>query len=366
MIRSGFILLIILLISACSRKEHVDEMINNPADKIANTSQMIAYISELINKNPRNPDLYLKKAELNYQLKQWEKAREDLAFFKKLNGNSRKADLLIAGVAYELADHVLSLKIAEELFISGYQSVALNELLFQLYFEDKEYLKAIDQLNYALERNPVNFTYLHQKAICYIQNRDTVNAIVSFETAINQGYDSIEAISQYVELLIGQNEQEKAFAVINQGLSADPENTDLNIAFARLLKNQRQYRRSKAIIFGILNDDQNNYKAYSLLAEVYLDTYLYDSVLYYTNRAIQLDKNYFPSYFTKAKVFERRKNRYTALYVIEQILEIDPENPEALLESEKIRNYLSYLQKITKDYENRPILPALKPKRIEN
>lgn len=366
MIRLGNILFIIVIISACSRKDPVDQMVDHPENKIASTSQMITYISDLINKYPGNPDLYLKKAELNYQLKQWEEAKKSLESFRKLNGENLEADLLIARVAHELGDHDLSLKYAEELFINGYQSVTLNELLFHLYFEEKEYLKAIDQINYALERNPVNFEYLHQKAVCYIQNRDTLNAIVSLEIAIDQGYNSIAALTQYVELLIGQNNQKKALAAINRGLSMDPDNTDLNIAYARLLKNQRQFKRSKGLLFSILHDEQNNYKAYSLLAEIYLDTYMYDSVLYYANRAIRINEVYFPPYFTKAKVFERRQNYYTALYNIEQVLEKDPENPKALIESDKIRNYLSYLQRITKEYENRPVLPLLKPKRIDN
>jgi tetratricopeptide (TPR) repeat protein len=341
-------------------------MVDIQNEKVANREQMAAYVNEMIKKDPKNPELYLKMAELYLALNKMDAAGEAVEKYKALKGTDPEADFLEAKIAYKLGNRQRALTNAEALFLDGYESIELHELLFQLYYETRESLKAIDQINYAIEMNPANHEYYYNKAICYMQNRDTVNALVSLESAIHDGYDSINAITQYVDLLVAVNDQEKAIRVINQGLSVDPDNPDINTGYARLLKNQKQFRKAKDILFDILKEDKNNYKACAALSEVYLDTYSYDSVLYYANKAIQLNENYFLPYYTKAKVFARKQNYYSALNIYEQVLDKDPENPIALYESDKLRNYLSYLQRITEEYNNRPVVPLLKPKSIEN
>jgi len=362
-----FIFISMIILTGCSRDKMVaDQMVDFQDEQVANREQMAAYVSSMIKKNPKNPELHLKMAELNLDLNNIEAAEDALNSYESLKGADQEADFLRAKIAFKLGNQLKALNISEDLFLNGFESIELHELLFQLYYDSKESLKAIDQINYAIEMNPANQEYYYNKAICYMQNRDTVNAISSLEKAILDGYDSIKAITQYVDLLVAINDQEKALTVINQGLRVDPENPDLNTAYARLLKNQKQFRRAKDILFEILKEDENNYKAYAALSEVYLDTYLYDSVLYYANRAIKLNENYLQSYYTKATVYERKQNYHSALNIYEQVLDIDPENPIALYESDKLRNYLSYLRRITEEYNNRPVVPLLKPKSIDN
>lgn len=367
MIKPYFQIIILLLILGCSsNKQKPDRMVDIKAENVANGKQMAAYVTGLIKKNPKNPELYLKMAGLNIELENMEEAEVALRTYEELKGADSESDFLKAKIAYKLGNEQEALTIAEELFQDGYETIDLHELLFQLYYESKESLKAIDQINYAIEMNPANHEYYYNKAICYMQNRDTVNALVSLETAIDDGYDSINAITQYVDLLVAINDQGKALRAINRGLSVDPDNSDLNTAYARLLKNQNKFRESKDILYGILSEEVNNYKAYAALSEVYLATYSYDSALYYANKAIGLNEYYFPPYYTKATVYSRKQNYYSALTIYDQVLDKDPENPIALYESDKLRNYLSYLQRITEDYKNRPVVPLLKSKSIDN
>lgn len=367
MIRFLYIFIFFIILAGCSQNKNVQEkMIDIREDKVADQEEMVAYLSKMIQRNPKNPDLFLKKAELNVELNHIASAEEDLKSYESLKGTDREADFLKAKIAFKRGNPSKALNIAEELFLEGYESIELHELLFRLYYDSKESLKAIDQINYAIEMNPANQEYFYNKAICYMQNRDTINAIASLENAIRDGYDSIKAIIQYVDLLVATNDQEKAGKAIQKGLLVDPENMDLNTAYARLLKNQKQFRKSKDILFNILKEDNGNFKACAALAEVYLDTYEYDSVLFYANRAIDSNSDYFPPYYTKATVYQRKKNYYSALHIYEKVLDMDPGNPTALYESDKLRNYLSYLQKVTEEYNNRPVVPLLKPKSIEN
>jgi len=365
--RVFYVSVLILFLAGCSRENKVNEkMVDFRQNKVADQQERIAYLSKMISKNPKNPDLFLKIAELNVELNNLASAEEALNSYESLKGAAQEADFIKAVIAYKRGNSAEALHIAENLFLEGYESIDLHELLFRLYYDSKESLKAIDQVNYAIELNPANQEYYYNKAICYMQNRDTVNAITSLEKAFQNGYDSITAITQYVDLLVAINDQEKAETAIQKGLHVDPENRDLNIAFARLLKNEKQYRKAKDILFSILLEDNDNFKACSALAEVYLNTYQYDSVLFYANRAIDINSDYIPSYYTKATVYQRKQNYYSALNIYEQVLEKDPGNPIALYESDKLRNYLSYLQKITEEYNNRPVVPLLKPKSIEN
>jgi len=346
------VLLLIVLLGCSSRKQKSHHMMDIREEKIADKEQMTEYVSEMIEKNPDNPDLYLKLAELNLQMNRVQKAESALNSYETLEGTKPEADFIKSKIAFELGKHQEALKIAENLFLSGYESVELHELLYQLYYESKEYLKAIDQINYALEKNPANQEYYYYKSICYMQNRDTLNALAGLEVAINDGYEGIQAIVQYVDLLVAVNDQKKALKAINGGLAIDPGNPDLNTAYARLLKNQDQFKKAKDILFGILAEDTDHFKSLAALSEVYLDTYSNDSVLFYANRAIQLNENYFPPYYAKAAVFERGKNYYSALEIYSQVLDRDPENPVALYEYERIRSYLTYNRRLSQQLDS--------------
>ena len=320
--------------------------------RIASSEEKINYVSEMIRKDPKNQDLYLKMATLSLDQDNIAEAEAALSTYENLKGSGPEADFLKARINYELGRNQTALEIAENLFLNGFEAIELHELLYHLYLEADEVLKAIDQINYAIEKNPANHEYFFFKAVCYMENRDTVNAIVSLETAINDGYRSMEAIVQYVDILVAHDDREKAAETINLGISIDALNPDLNTAYARLLKNQDQFRKAKDILFGILSEDSDHYKALAALSEVYLDTYSYDSALFYSTRAIQLNENFFPPYFVKADVFERRKNHYSALDIYSQVLERDPDNPVALHEYERIRSYLSYNQRLSQQLDS--------------
>jgi tetratricopeptide (TPR) repeat protein len=322
-------------------------MINVEEKKIASTEEMIVYVSERIQKDPKDQDLYLKMAALSLDQQMIPEAEAALATYENLKGSDPEADFLKARIKLAQGKHLTALEIAENLFLNGFESIDLHELLYHLYLEADEILKAIDQVNYAIEKNPANHEYFFYKAVCYMQNRDTANALISLETAINDGYRFMEAIIQYVDLLVAVDDRAKAIEAINLGLSIDASDADINTAYARLLKNQGQFRKAKDILFDILDKDSDHYKALSALSEVYLNTYSYDSVLFYSNQAIQLNGDYFPPYYSKAAVFEKRKNYYSALEVFSQVLDRDPDNPVALHESERIRTYLSYNQRLT-------------------
>ncbi len=145
-----------------------------------------------------------------------------------------------------------------------------------------------------------------------------------------------------------------------------PEDTSLVYAHAEMLYREGRNQEAKRLLYHLINDNERFIKAYALLAELYLKEYHYDSVLNLTDRIQSVDPGYLPSYYVKAKTYRIIGRNYSALDIYKKILEINPNDPIAMVEIEKLRNYLAYLQSIKEEYENRPQVPEIKSKSIEN
>jgi len=368
-IRIIAIFLVLLLgLSRCGDPEEKNAKIIDPGTKVLDPGESLRYIDNLLEDDPDSWELILKKAEILYALKQYDQSYETLTMIEDPPEDPR---YLILEIELNLMKDSIdkALETAERLYNSNaVESIDLNEQMAFLYAEKKDFLKAIDHINYCLDKNPGDPKYSYLKGLYYFNFKDTVNAYQYIEKALDNGYEEMNGIVLYTDLLLASNKPDEALELVENSLTVEPDNTELKNALARIYNLKQMYDISKEISFALVDSDTVNsagFGPYLNLADVYLDTREYDSAIFYAEKALQIDDQINEGYYILGKAHRAKEQVYNAYNAYSKVLEYDQGDPYALSEMQKLENYIAYLQRIRREYESRPVVPVLKPKSIE-
>jgi len=353
-------------LAACNSSNNNNEGLIDTNTKVLNLSESLEYVNQLLDNDPGSAELLLKKAEILYDLSLYDDSFNVLSQIDKPVKNIRYKILEIQlNLQKDSVDKALLS--AENLYNNeGIESIKLNEQLAYLYAEKKDYLKAIDHINYCIDKNAGYPKYSYLKGLYYYNFKDTLNAYLYLEKALDNGYEELNGIILYIDLLLASDKPDQAFELVNEYIQQDPDNGNLKNSLAKVLNIKQNYIESKKISFDLIRNNYQNSGPYLNLADVYLDTYQYDSAIYFAEIAIELDKQLNDAYYVLGKAHRAKEQVYNAYNAYSEVLEYDPGDPYALAEMKKLENYIAYLQRIKREYESRPVLPILKPKSIEN
>jgi tetratricopeptide (TPR) repeat protein len=364
---SIYILSIALIIGFASCNSANDKKVSiiEEGIRILDNNESLEYIDGLLESDPNSGELLIKKAELLYELQDFDSAYETLSLISTFDKNTRYRILEIQ-LNLELDSIDRALAAAEYLYnYDEIESIDLNEQLAYLYAEKRDFLKAIDHINYCIDKNAGEPKFSYLKGLYYYNFKDTLNAYVHIEKALNNGYEEMNGIILYSDLLMSSNKADEAYGMVNEYLQKEPQNTDLRNALAKIFNMKGMYNDSKEISFSLLDEESSGFGPYLNLADVYLDTYDYDSAIYFAERALEIEKQLNEAYYILGKAHRAKEQVYNAYNAYSKVLEYDQGDPYALSEMQKLENYIAYLQRIKREYESRPILPILKPKSIE-
>ncbi len=361
------ILLLIYLIGliSCGSSDDRKASIIDKGTRILDLNESLAYIDGMLEKEPNSGELLLKKAEMLYELQDFDSSFQTLSLIDNSEKNTRYR-ILEVQLNLQLDSVDRALAAAEYLYNNDeIESIDLNEQLAYIYAEKRDFLKAIDHINYCIDKNGAEPKFSYLKGLYYYNFKDTVNAYQYIEKALINGYEEMNGIILYSDLLMSSNKADEAYDMVTEYLNKEPENTDLKNALAKIYNMKEMYKDSKEISFRLIDEEDPGYGPYLNLADVYLDTYDYDSAIYFAERALEIDNQLNEAYYILGKAHRAKEQVYNAYNAYSKVLEYDQGDPYALSEMQKLENYIAYLQRIRREYESRPILPALKPKSIE-
>jgi len=359
-------LIFLVGIMSCGSSDDHRRALIGPAVKVLDLNESLEYIDGLLKKDPSSPELLLKKAEILYELKSFDQSFEVLSQIKKPYKDPRY-EILEIQLNFENKRIDEALASAEYLYnTEGVESIKLNEQLAYLYAEKKDYLKAIDHINYCIDKNEGNPKYSYLKGLYYYNFKDTLNAYLYIEKALNNGFEETEGIVLYADLLLASNKPEEAYVWVNDYLLKEPGNEKLRNTLAKVYNTQKEFSKSKEISFDLIRNDYQGHEPWLNLADIYMDTYMYDSAIYYAEKALGINDQVNEIYYVLGKAHRAKEQVYNAYNAYSKVLEYDPGDPYALSEMQKLENYIAYLQRIRREYESRPVVPTLRPKSIDN
>ena len=244
----------------------------DPGIKILDLNESLGYIDKLLENDPASSELLLKKSEILYELQDFDLSYETLSLISKSEKNTRYRILEIQlNLQKDSVDKALSA--AEHLYnYDEVESIDLNEQLAYLYAEKRDFLKAIDHINYCIDKNAGEPKFSYLKGLYYYNFKDTLNAYFHIEKALNNGYEEMNGIILYSDLLMASNKPDEAFGMVNEYIQKEPQNIDLKNALAKIYNMKEMYNNSKEISFDLLTEDSPGFGPFLNLADVYLDT----------------------------------------------------------------------------------------------
>lgn len=355
----------LVLAFACHSSDQMKPILIDPSVKILDANESLEYIDNLLEKDPASVDLLFKKAEVLFDLNKFE---ESYAVLEQIKNPPDKVDYRILEIKLKQKNGQADEALASAEFLYNTEEVEtidLNEQLAYLYAEKRDYLKAIDHINICIDKNQGNPKYAYLKGLYYYEFKDTLNSYLYLEKALNDGYEEIDGIILYAELLLASSKSDEALQWVENYLTKEPANEKLRNTLAKVYNDRREFNTSKQISFDLIQNNYEGYEPLLNLADIYLDLHMYDSAIYYAESAIHIDNQVNEVYYVLGKAHRAKEEVYIAYNAYSKVLEFDPGDPYALAEMRKLENYIAYLQRIQREYESRPVVPTLKPKSID-
>lgn len=208
-------------------------------------------------------------------------------------------------------------------------SILIKESLIQFYRDEAEYNKAIALASEVLQKDSLNDRLWDIKGTLQFENEDTLNAISSFENALN-----INPQPRYIVLLgslYAQTKNTKALDIADFLLKAKVPDSEKEALFIKGLFYTYTGDKIKAINFfdKCLNLDYNFMLAYREKAIALYDMGKYTDAITVLDKAVTLQNNFDEGYYWTGRCLEKLNKPKEAIEEYQTALMYAPDYVEA-------------------------------------
>jgi tetratricopeptide (TPR) repeat protein len=196
-------------------------------------------------------------------------------------------------------------KVLQDSIIKFPDSLIIKEKLIQLYRDSFDFAKAIATANQALLKDSLNYRLWDIKATLQYENEDTLNAIISYETALQ-----LNPLPRYIILLgslYAQTKNSKALRAADFLLESKIPKTETEANFIKGLYYNYSGEKMRAIGFfdKCLSLDYNYMFAYREKGIALYDMGKYDQAITVLDKAVTLQNNFDEGYYWLGRCMEK-------------------------------------------------------------
>jgi tetratricopeptide (TPR) repeat protein len=260
---------------------------------LAKHNAAISMLSEEINKNSSNHELYYKRAKIYFELNELKKSAEDINDALSIFANEAKYRLLKSEILREQGNFKLAYEEAKLGEILGLKTPEIYTLLGDLSLKNNIIPDSKKYLNYALEIAPNNGEVYYYFALLKTKLGDTTAAINNLNLAKQFKPKFINTYKRLSEIYA------------NQG------NTDL----------------AKDITFELAKQYPNDAENCTILAKIYQRRSNIDSALIFYNKALQIKPNLYQASYDAGYMCLKNGYYLDALKFFESTYKYAPKTP---------------------------------------
>jgi tetratricopeptide (TPR) repeat protein len=317
-----------LFLGSCGAKETSEQGQNQSVSSI-----YIDSLTREIRKSPDNAALYAKRGEAFYQLESYDAAIKDLQKALELDAEQPEYYRILANVYldyYQSKQALETLEAAVERFPTD---IGLLLKLSEFQMLVKQHGASIQTATSVLELSPMNPDAFFMMGVNYKQLGDTVRAVNSFQTAVEQDPNLLDGFYELGLLLSKQGKNALALQYFDNALAIDSLNLSVLYAKGMHFMNAKQDNEALAIfdkinVIAPLSADEffNRADPYFNIGIIYLE---YDSLKKARdnfNIAVGIDQTMAKAYFYKALASEKMGDKKAALRDYKNARNFDTEN----------------------------------------
>lgn len=282
-------------------------------------------LNKLISSSPNNPDLLHSRAKYHLSKQDFSSALVDMVSVLKLDSSKSDYYLTMSDI-YFFTHKTSASKAALEKCISvDSNNVGCLMKLAELWFYVKKYDQAIVYLNKVLRRDVYNAKAYYMKGYVFKETGDTLAAISSLKTAVQQDRNHYDSYMQ-LGLLYSTKLDPIAVEYYLNALRIRPSSQETMYAIGKFHQDNKDWPRAIESYNSLLTVNPKHFSANYNLGVIngeYLKNY--DESLKFFENAISSDPNDARGYAGRGWVYEQTEKKDLAIADYKKALEIDPE-----------------------------------------
>lgn len=342
--RNNILLFIIpVLLMACDQTKQVDkESESNAVEKTKRTEHtpmvegepkrleevkdsLLQELNEKIRAAIDQADLYLRRSSIYERFGDLSSAEADLERAYAIDSTS--LPVLIAHSDYYLRRGELNPSLAylkqARYFHPEAASVYLK--MGELYLIGKNNRKSLQQADLAIKYDMYNAQAYFLKGFNFLELGDTLKAISSFQTTVEQDPEHFEAYMQ-LGLLNSIKKDSLAIDYFENALEVKPHDKEAMYGIAMFQQENEMYNEALKTYHEILKHHPNFREAHYNLGYVHMYyLQLYRQASLHFSDAIEVDPNYYQAYYNRGYCFELLGDINNAIKDYQKSLSIQPD-----------------------------------------
>ncbi len=321
------ILMSILIFSSCSENVSKKNVENNieVKEEVTVSKSDIEVLTENIQSDSLNVDLYVQRARLNLSNERISQAIRDINSALSIDKKNLDALLVLADIYYALGDEdniLLTLnKACEYAPLDSRPIIKLSELRFL----QGNFRMADAYVDKALELDKYNPKAYYMRGLIALSANDTVAALKNFMTSRMQQSDFVDPLIQLAHIYMAKDDT-LAKSFFEEAVSVEPDNYYLVYDYAMYLQEYGFPEEALSYYDSLLDIMPDNKDFIYNKGYVYL-VYLGENekALECFNKVLVLDPTSVNALFNKGRTYEQMGDYINAKSIYRQILISNPD-----------------------------------------
>ncbi|MDQ3192660.1 MAG: tetratricopeptide repeat protein [Bacteroidota bacterium] len=325
------------LLFSCVQKQK-EEVNGEEAILPATKDSVLLSINEKLKKTPNDPELYHQRAKYFFETKgNVEAAMSDMSRLFKLDSSKVEYFITLSDLYFAKgAAGNVKASLDKALEINP-ENIDARMKLAELHLYLQNYKETISNIDKILRKDKYNSKAYFIKGMAFKELGDTVKALSSFQTTVEQDPDYYHAYMQ-LGLLYAIKKNKLALDYYNNALKANPNSTEAWYAIGMFCQESGMYERAKESYFNILDINPEHINAHYNLGFIHSE-YLndYKTGIEHFSNAISFKPTYYEAYYMRGYCYERLKELSKAEENYDLALKINPDYTLAYLGKGRIK-----------------------------
>jgi tetratricopeptide (TPR) repeat protein len=295
--------------------------VNTPADLMA--------LNKQIEGNPTDAGLLNKRAKYYYEHKEIEKGIADIN--KALSIDSSKADyfMTLSDLSFVSNQTSVSKRALEKVIKLDEKNTEAMLKLAELLLYVKKYDESISYINMALKVDKYNAKAYFMKGMNYKDLKDTMKAISSMQTAVEQDQQYYQAFMQ-LGLLCALTHNDLAIQYYKNAARIEPKSIEAWYDLGKYYQDKKDWGNALATYEQLLLIDPNNKNTHYNMAVIHMiGLKKLDIALEHFNKVLEVDPDFAEGYYARGMCYKEMGKKKEAKTDLENALKIMPNHEMA-------------------------------------
>jgi tetratricopeptide (TPR) repeat protein len=365
-----FYLLVAVLagLASCRHEDTGEKMHAQPVYGASYHQTALKAIGQTIEQYPANPDGYYQKARILEAMGNSNNAILNLKRAVKLDSSNALYHKELARLFLITGKHRRAEESIQLAWQLGDRTASAYTIMAQVNAQQGYYPQAMNYLNKALEAEPHNGQLIFEKGRLYMMQGDTARAKTYLESNQPLLANQPELYTVLASIYRSEKNYRQALGYMKQSMALQPDNEELPLQAVALLLDARMPDSARVVLQQMQRQRGEKADIALMIARLHLDQNRSDSAEYYFNRTLALDSRSKEAYFWLGKMYDRKRQYYTAREQYRNALLLDTtftEARQALVTVDRTLENIARWKARQAEINSLPEANTVKPKTVE-